>query len=200
MMQVVLITGRIGSGKSTVAEYLKQKKYQVIKIDDFLEILEHDYEYKFNVLKYFGPESIGTNDSINSNFIRNNIFKPENKEYLECLERIAFKKFIEYTIYFNGLTFIEVPEKQEILEKFKGIFFEYSYKIIIKADAEKRYKRVNKRSNLDYQLFYERDNIQFDSTIEKNDILIENNGSIKELYKSVENIIKTKIKLRHELL
>lgn len=200
-MKLILITGRIGSGKSTVADYIKSKGYNIIKADDYAKrIYEDNWELKFHVLKYFGPEAITSLDNINLDFLNHNIFKHENKEYRKVIELHIFKYFKEdlkiildefgETKQFNEV-FIEAPSTETVLEHVKELP-NYSHKIVVRiSDNKERFRRIFER-NPDKTFFdiEERDNAQIDAELEKDDILIVNDMRYDdELFKQVDRLI-----------
>ena len=200
-MKVILITGRIGSGKSTVADYLKSKGYNVIKADDYAKRLYNDnWELKFHILKYFGPEAITSLDGINLDFLNHNIFKQENKEYRKVIELCIFKYFKEdlkiildafgETRKFSTV-FIEAPETELVINESKALPF-YSNKIVVRiSDNKERFNRIWKRNpEMTFMDIKERDNAQIDSELEECDILINNDSRNKDnLIKQVNELI-----------
>ena len=200
-MKVILITGRIGSGKSTVADYLKSKGYNVIKADDYAKRLYNDnWELKFHILKYFGPEAITSLDGINLDFLNHNIFKQENKEYRKVIELCIFKYFKEdlkiildafgETRKFSTV-FIEAHETELVINESKALPF-YSHKIVVRiSDNKERFNRIWKRNpEMTFMDIKERDNAQIDSELEECDILINNDSRNKDnLIKQVNELI-----------
>lgn len=193
-MKVILITGRIGSGKSTVADYLKSKGYTVIKTDDYAKGLYKDnWELKFHVLKLFGLEAITSLDNISLDFLNRNIFKPENKEYRKTIELYIINNFIkQYTfVDYKSPIFIEAPSTETVLEHAKEIP-NYSHKIVVRiSDNKERFDRIWERNpEMTFMDINERNNAQIDAELEEGDILINNDSRNKDnLIKRVNELI-----------
>lgn len=190
-MKLILITGRIGSGKSTVADYLKNKGYTIIKTDDYAKQLYKDnWELKFHVLKLFGIESVTTSNEVDLRFLENRIFKPEYAEFKEKLELCIFHTIkdnlpqiiVDETFGSNkGMIFIEAPETKLVINKAKSLPC-YSHKIVVRiSDNKERFNRIFER-NPEKTFFdiKERDNAQIDAELEEGDILINNDSRDKD--------------------
>ena len=61
----------------------------------------------------------------------------------------------------------------------------YSRRIVVRADKDLRYERVEQRSGLSIEQIAERDNLQQDCPLDKHDVVITNNGSLETLDKQV---------------
>ena len=114
---VVGLTGGIGSGKTTVAQFFSKFDHVVVYNADFeaKKIMNSSLIIKAKICEQFGEESYLKNQ-LNSTFIANLVFK--NKRKLEILNAIVhpevkrhFQQFvnqhqkIQYIIYENAILF-----------------------------------------------------------------------------------------------
>ena len=82
----VAITGGIGSGKSTFANYLASKGYVVINADDVAkDILSSDEKIKKKIINEFGSDSY-KDGKLNNRFIASQVFSnPANLRKLNSI-------------------------------------------------------------------------------------------------------------------
>ena len=114
---VVGLTGGIGSGKTTVAQFFSKFDHVVVYNADFeaKKIMNSSSVIKSKICEQFGDESYHKNQ-LNSTFIANLVFK--NKRKLEILNAIVhpevkrhFQQFVnqhqkkQYIIYENAILF-----------------------------------------------------------------------------------------------
>ena len=175
-MLKIAIVGNIASGKSTVEKIIASKGYKVYDTDKIAhEILASNND----VIKEFGTN--------NRKELAKIVFS--NKEKLDRLEKIIhplvkeeiFKIFSKV----KDSVFISVPQL------FEAGFDKFFDKIIyITADESIRLKRLMLRNNLTLEEAQIRINSQKeDEKRNFSDFVIENNGDLESLKKSVENVI-----------
>ena len=92
----IVITGGIGSGKTTVCKYFENKGYFVFYSDIQAKLLANtDNELKQKIIKLFGTESY-VNDTYNLDYIRSIIFNNTLKlqELNKCFDGVVIQEFI----------------------------------------------------------------------------------------------------------
>jgi dephospho-CoA kinase len=185
-MIVIGLAGYAGSGKTTVANYLK-KKYG-FEIYTFSNVIEkeaikmgllketHSMEEKKKILSDVGGiirEKYGRND-IFAEMIINEIL--EKNPQRVCVD--GFRSIEEVNAF------------RKRFEKFLLLF--------LRADPKKRYERrkfQDKNMKLSLNEFLKRDEqdkrlIGMDKILEMADIVIDNNNGVDVLYKRIDEILK----------
>lgn len=183
----IAITGSIGSGKSSVGSYLREKGYTVIDTDK----LVHEFYQSSNilydaVLDVFGINILNESGEIDRRKLGSIVF--ENPLALNDLESIVFPAVENYIVSFpdNDLSFFEIPMlfESEMDSLFDSI-------LMIDIDRDLSFSRLVNRgiSKEDAQKRLEH---QMSSAlkIEKSDKVIHNNGTIDDLYHSIDLYLK----------
>lgn len=175
-MPIVCVAGLIGSGKDTAAEYIS-KKYGY-KIIDYANILRE-------ICKREGLEL--TRDNLQNLRVKyGNTFLAE--EAVRGIKNSKDKNII--------LTPMRRSEDFEIPKKEFGHDVKL---IVIESDIKKRFDRLKRRGRendpkdlkeFERQEAREREIFNFDKTFSYADFKIKNNGTIKDLEKSIDNVMK----------
>ncbi len=165
----IIITGPIGSGKSTALSIIKKLGFNTVDLDEISEsILTSDESKEF--LKKNFPTSI-VNNKISKKTIAEIVFKDRLK--LEKLENFLHPKIINNLNQVinknNGITFIEVSAPKNIHKDFKTL--------VIWSSQDDRVERLKNR-NMEIDDIRNRINFQPDDdwwlsigTVVKNDNL-----------------------------
>ncbi len=178
------LTGTLGSGKDTVAEYLKKKGFSYYSLSDILRDecekrgLEKNRDNLIKIgnelRKEFGPDILA-------------------KKILEKIEKNKVKKAI--------IVSIRNPKEAEALKEKKGFFM-----LNIDAPIEIRFQRIKKRGGdrdkVSFEKFREQENFEMSSNdpnsqqlkavAQMTDYDINNSGSLKDLYGKVDEIVNSK--------
>ena len=197
MKKVVIgLTGGIGTGKSTVSQILKEKKFPVIDLD----IISHEV-IKFpkvveKIVENFGKEVLEYNNTGNwiisreklgrvifgnreKRLILNSIMHPEilhimREKILECKKE-------------NKIIFVEIQLLFEVQwEK------EFDYILLVSVEKETQIKRIlarDKRSK-EEALSIINSQMPLDEKKKRSDYVIENDGNIQDLEKKVDDFLK----------
>lgn len=183
-----VITGNIGSGKSTVANLLKLYGFSVIDADCIAhQILDENSEL---IAKQFGSEFID-NGKVHRKKLANLVFN--NKEQLALLEAILHPK-IKDEIYSQALKkesqhfpyFVDIPlffEKKN---------YDFDRAILIYAPKNELIKRITNRDKISIDEAVSRLNLQMDIESKKDlaTFVIDNNGDLAHLNKQVDEFLQ----------
>ena len=197
MKKVVIgLTGGIGTGKSTVSQILKEKKFSVIDLD----IISHEV-IKFpkvveKIVENFGKEVLEYNNTGNwivsreklgrvifgnreKRLILNSVMHPE-------ILRIMREKILECKKE-NKIIFVEIQLLFEVQwEK------EFDYILLVSAEKETQIKRILARDNRSKEeaLSIINSQMSLDEKKKRSDYVIENDGNIQDLEKKVDDFLK----------
>ena len=197
MKKVVIgLTGGIGTGKSTVSQILKEKKFPVIDLD----VISHEV-IKFpkvveKIVENFGKEVLEYNNIGNwivsreklgrvifgnreKRLILNSIMHPE-------ILRIMREKILECKKE-NKIIFVEIQLLFEVQwEK------EFDYILLVSAEKETQIKRILARDNRSKEeaLSIINSQMSLDEKKKRSDYVIENDGNIQDLEKKVDDFLK----------
>ena len=190
---IVGLTGGIGSGKSSAANFFIELGIDVIDADEVSKnILDSNLQAKDKFLDAFGKEFLDTNNNIDRSLLRSEIFKDEQKKTLlesiiHPLVREEILKFIE-----NSKSIYKIIMVPLIFETKSQSF--YDKIIVIDCEEKIQINRASKRDNKSRDNIINIMNAQA-SRQDRNsiaDIIIMNNDSLEDLKKEA---IKTHQKL-----
>lgn len=195
-MKIIGITGPSGSGKTTLSKILINKyNSAIIDADAVAKKLSNDTstEYYKAIVNLFGKEALQENNQLNRKKIALIIYN--NKEKKEALDRLTFKYVVD--------------DINKQIEKFKNKNYQYlgidvpllyeakmekicDYVIAVIAEDSEKIQRICKRDNISEELAKKRLGIQNKNEFytKKADFVIHNNGSLKKLENSFEEIVK----------
>ena len=195
---VIGITGGIGSGKSSVSKIIAELGYPVILTDDKAkEIMVSDDAVKSKLIMEFGSEAYLPGRKLNNEYLAGLVFGPSktHKKALEKLNSIVHPPVIDYMM--------EEVEKYEIagvpmvfvesaLIYEAGLEEGFDYIIDVFANEENTINRAMIRSGMTREQVTARMDEQISPDEKKKlaDFVIENNGTVDELKKSVEFLIE----------
>lgn len=177
---IIGITGKNGSGKTEVANYLKLKGFEYISLSDILR-----------------EEAKKRNIRENRENLRNLGNELRKKFGPGILAELALKKIKPDKNY--CVDSIRNPNEISELRKIKNFLL-----IGVKAKIELRYKRVLDRGrigdNISFEKFKEleekenskeEEKQQLDKCLKIADKIIENNGTIEELHRKIDKILSS---------
>ena len=185
MKKVIAITGKIGSGKSSIGKILK-KDFKVFSIDQIQRQMYQEEGLLKKLLISNHPQFI-KNDKVDFLAIKNELInnKQFKTEYQKAVVDVLIPIIKEITNQNNEIIFIEIPYINS--QRLAAIFDQI---ILVKADKEIRIKRVMARDKTNFgdtKKWVEASvkNIDFD-----NYFIIENNDSLEILETKTKEIIK----------
>lgn len=194
-MKVIGITGGIGTGKSTVSNYLRQKGCLIIDADDISrKMTGKGGEALESIREAFGNGIFFDDGSLNRKKLGEIVFSDPIK--LQILERITTEvvvKKITNTLEelknnkFGGVVVIDAPLLFEC-----GMENIADENWLVSADMNIRVSRIMERDGLSEQKIIERINSQMPEDEKKKlaDIFLNNSGSIESLYGQIDRLIE----------
>ena len=185
---VVGITGSIACGKSLVSNYLKSKNYSVIDSD----LISHDVlllkEVKDKLISLFG-KNILNNNEIDRKELGKIIFNNlESKNKLQDTVLSYIVEEIKTQIkHSSGLVFLDAPLLIEY-----NLLYLVNKVIVVTVDLETQIQRLISRDNITIDYAYKKINSVLSSKEKEKfaDYIIDNNNSINETYKQIDDILK----------
>ncbi len=187
----IAITGGIGSGKSSVSDYLEKKGYTVLRADLIAkELMAQDVQIKKKLIEEFGEESY-SDDKLNTKYLAANVFT--NEENVQKINSIVhppvMKKIDELTKEIfknNDIVFIESALVYEAnLEDF------FDYVMLVLADEKIRIARIISREKVTEEQVRVRMQFQIPDEEKKDDadFVLDNNTTLQELENRVEFLL-----------
>ena len=197
---LIAITGGIGSGKSTVANILREKDFTVISTDNIAKnVINENKKIQQKLIETFGDETFN-NGVYNTKYISNIVFDDKNaKDNLMKLNQI-----VQPTVIDEMTKEIELLQQNNLMKLNRTVIFVesalifeleledgFDYVISVGANPKTRIERIINRTGLNEQQIKNRFSHQI-SQEEKNknaDFIIENEKGIDELKKSIDFIL-----------
>lgn len=186
------LTGNIGSGKSTVSNFLLDMGIKIFDADIIARnILNSDYMLK-EISDTFGSEFITLDKLVDKKKLKEEVFTDKKKlEKLNSLihpkVKLEFKKIKDEYSKKKEIIVFDIPLLFEVkLDKLCDL------NIVVDIEPEIQIKRIKERDFLCEELICKIIESQMKRE-DKNklaDIVIENNGTIDELENKVKEIIK----------
>jgi len=181
MKVIIGVTGKFGSGKSTVAKILEKKGAKVINVDEIGHEVLKDEDVKEKLLKTFG-EDIFENGEVNRKTLARIVFS--SKERLKELEKILHPKMIEkikeIVKKYDGIVVLEAA----ILKRM-GLDSLCDHVITVVTDEEKIFERMRKKGFSDDEI---EKRLSFQEDVKPIGIILINNGSLEELEEKVSMV------------
>lgn len=189
----IAITGGIGSGKSTVTDYLIEKGYTVIDADAMSRAMTAAGGKAMPYIReHFGPDYINADGSLNRVAMRDLVFR--NPKYKAILEEGTTKVVLED---------IEKIKAEKSKAGEKALFFDipllfethqegnYDLIWVVTADRELRKERVMKRDGTDAEIvdLMIGSQAEEDVRISKASTVLNNNGSVEDLHAEIDRAL-----------
>lgn len=195
--KIIGLTGGIASGKSTVSSILIKKGYKVIDADTISrQVVEVGKQAYKDIVESFGKEILNHDKSINRKRLGDMVFS--DKTLLQVLNNIIhpyifkeLKNQIKDESCKNNIIFLDIPLLIERYDEFikQGIIFDEI--CLVYVDEDTQLKRLMVRNNLNEKQARDRIKAQIPlkEKIEKATKIIDNNGSLTQLNKYVEELL-----------
>lgn len=188
---LIAVTGGIGSGKSTALKILKESGYSTVSCDEVYKKIIRSGIYKKKIKAAF-PDCVNGKFilSIDKKALSDKVFN--DKKQLEKLNGLTHPLIMERVLKQanhskTALSFVEVPLLFE--SGFQNLFH---YVIVIKRNVADRIESVKIRSGLSEKEITERmaNQVDYDGIDFADCIVIENNGTERELREKISAVIK----------
>ncbi|MFV0498455.1 MAG: dephospho-CoA kinase [Bacilli bacterium] len=177
----IAVTGTIGSGKTTVINYISSMGYNTFDCDKYVHLLLTKKEVKEEVSQYF---DCIVNGEVNRKILGEIVFN--NKIKLDKLNSIIHPLVKKQIETLSECTFVEIPLLFESN-------MEYLFDIIIcvYSDDDIVVNRLKIRNDMEKDEANKRMSLQFDKTIKKSksNYVIINNDTLQCLYEKIDVIL-----------
>lgn len=186
--KIIGLTGFMGSGKSTVSSYLKNKGYNVIDADEIVRnlYLKDNLGYKI-ILETFKDEDLTNDFGIDHLKLRDYVLKNNKVNVLNELVHPLVKNEIIKNINVGEIVFLDVPLLFEVhLDQLCDLT------ILVSVTKKKQLERLAIRNNMPIQDAKKLIANQM-SRSEKYflaDIILDNNKDLQHLYNQIEQILE----------
>jgi len=208
-MKIIGLTGGIGSGKSTVTDYLTAKGFHVLDADKIArELVLPGSEMLIQLAAEFGEDIICDDGSLNRKKLGSIVFSdPEQKKKLDGLMHTRILELIHERI----IQFREEAEKaaeaaadHEHGSRFRVVFIDAPllfetglYKSVsevwvIDVDDETRICRIMERDGMKREEVQKRIDTQMarDEKIRRADVILDNTGDQACLFRQIDSLLQ----------
>lgn len=199
--KVIVITGSIGTGKSTAVKIIKNLGFLVLDSD---KIVHEGYnkggDLYFNVVERFGKEILNFDGTISRQKLGEIVFNDEKK--LKDLNKIVhvyvIHKLMKGVQECNDeVIFLDIPLILENLQQEKEYGLEYDeiWLVYVSPETQKerlRQRAINENKNPEDVLNIINKQIPIDEKIAMSDEIIDNEGTIEELEYKIKELLKIK--------
>lgn len=186
------ITGGTGSGKSSVCNYLTKKGLQVIDSDAIArKLLDRGTVTYDLVVSHFGEKILKANGEINRQLLSSIVFGSSDE--LNFLQNVVTKETVEIVKELleksrpeMKIIFLDAPLLFET-----GLDQDVDIVWFVLASQDKRLKRLSKRDGIPVFEIKKRMSAQMPEEQKEMlaDIVIENEGSLDDLYSKVDKLL-----------
>lgn len=194
-MKIIGLTGGIGSGKSTVTDYLIARGFPVLDADKIArEIVLPGSEMLIQLTSVFGKSILMQDGSLDRKKLGDIVFSdPEKKKTLDGLMHTRILELIHDRILeyreetVHKLIFIDAPLLFET-----GLDRSVSETWVIDVDEETRIKRIMERDGLKREDIAMRISNQMtrDEKNKRADVILDNTGNQEALYQQIEQLLQ----------
>jgi len=208
-MKIVGLTGGIGSGKSTVSDYLISKGFHVLDADRIArEIVLPGSEMLIRLAAVFGKKIIQKDGSLDRKKLGEIVFSdPEKRKKLDSMMHLEILELIHERIFQireeaeksavaaidpqqaarNKVIFIDAPLLFET-----GLDQSVEEIWVIDADEETRIRRIMERDGLKREEILDRIKSQMtrDEKNKRADVILDNTGDPEALYRQIELLLQ----------
>ena len=183
----IVITGQICSGKSSLADLIRERNenYLVLDADDQIkELYKRGAELYKVLVKEFGDSILNEKGNISKAKLRRTVFfNDENREKLNSLTHpVILKNITEIAKNSDAeVVFLQIPLLNESIDRLEKLI-EIDEVWNITASDDIRFKRLMSRKGMTEEVAHRIMEIQSEFDNENYDILtVENNGDFEEL-------------------
>lgn len=186
------ITGGIGSGKSTVRDFLERRGATVFDADrEARHLMTQDVLLKSKLIEVLGERAYLEDGSLNRPFISGLIFSSEELRHRinALVHPEVFKKFTLAAEEAEKAGEVAIVREAAILPP-PELRNELDIMIVVKTRQDERVRRVEKRDEttvgkIEMRAAAQASDQEFEAVA---DVLIENDGSLEELERKVDEV------------
>jgi len=208
-MKIIGLTGGIGSGKTTVSDYLTSRGYHVLDADQIArEIVLPGSEMLIRLTAVFGEEILQEDGSLDRKKLGDMVFSDtEKKKILDSLMHTEILELIRERIHQfreKAESAAESAVDPEYSTRSKVIFIDapllfetgldksVSEIWVIDVDDETRIRRIMERDGLKREEILNRIRSQMtrDEKNSRADVILDNTGDQEALYRQIERLLK----------
>lgn len=189
-MKKIAITGSIGSGKSTVSQYLRSRGFYVADSDAIVkDLYQQDASVKAKFVEWFG-ESIILNGEVDKRRLKQLFLEDQHNR--KKVETYVHQRVKERLFDFmdqhseSAVVFCEVPLLFEVNWQHE---FDETWLVVTSRDVLiKRLQSYRGMSleAIEHMLMWQ---MSVEDKIAKADVVIENQGSLERLYELVDQLV-----------
>lgn len=157
---IYIITGLMGSGKSTVANYIRYRNHFVIKMDDYAKnFIKNNDKCLMTLVRCFGKDILNTEGFLDEDYMKKVYFDPtyeKNRKMFESiLDRLLYEDLFEKLKDKKDPVFLEVPAFEH--NRFKDFVTRFMERAIVHViwvfvNDEERHKRLLNRGMCEEQI------------------------------------------------
>lgn len=194
--KVIVITGSIATGKSSVSNYLRDKGFKVVDADKIGHFLMEPGQINYQaILEEFGSEILNPDKSINRKRLGQIVFN--DQEALNKLNSLTHPNI------FNNIrsiadasesdpVFLDIPLYIENLEKGLGRDFKVEQVWLVYLDKQRQIERLMKRNyfNEDEAISRIESQMDIEDKVKYADFIIDNRGTLEDTYKQIDDKLR----------
>lgn len=191
-MIVIGLTGGIGTGKSTVSDYLRKKGCIILDADDISRKMTEAGMPALSIIQnVFGDEVINSDGSLNRHKLGDIVFN--NRDKLQKLQQIITTEVVDNIN--RNLSQLQSEHCDKIVVIDAPLLFECGMENIadenwlVITEMSVRIKRVKERDNLSEEQIIARINNQMSQEDKEklSDYVLDNSGSLQQLYEQIDD-------------
>ncbi|MCL1809394.1 MAG: dephospho-CoA kinase [Clostridiales bacterium] len=196
------LTGGIGSGKSTASAYLAEKGYAVLDADKIArEVAEPGSQALGRLASFFGSGILNPDGTLDRKKLAVEAFSDnDKKKRLDEIMHGAILGIMNDRVDglaksgYDGIVFLDVPL---LFETDKSLMPEMDEIWVIEASAEARLRRAAERDGVsrDHVKMIMDNQAGSEERRQGADIVIDNSGSIEELYGKLDELVNKRKRL-----
>jgi dephospho-CoA kinase len=193
--KVVGVTGGIGSGQSTVCNYLKEFGCKIIDVDrKAKQIINKDRSLQKDLIRTFGKEIFSRDGRLNRRLLASLAFQDEEKT--NQLNRLVHPKMVAEVI--EEMENARFSQKYPVIVIDAALIYEISIEqmfdqiIVVYTSLKRRLERVMKRDEQTKEevMARVRRQISLEEKRKWADFVINNDGTLKDLKNQTEKIFE----------
>jgi len=199
--KVIVITGSIGTGKSTAVNIIKKMGFQVLDSDKIVHEGYNIGNSLYNkVVEHFGKKILNKDSTINRQKLGEIVFNDEEK--LKSLNNLVHISVIEELIKGvdeckDEVIFLDIPLILEGKEKDKSYDLKFDEIWLVYVNEQTQRERLRKRAITENKIPEEvlkiiNKQIPIEEKVSMVDEVINNQGTVEELERQIQELLKKK--------